>query len=359
MVYVTLYSCSIKVIKSPLIFIKMSSTYKILVVDDEQIIRKSLSGLLEYTGYEVVTAGSGTECLHIMSSQYFDLVILDIVMPDMSGIEVLQRIKKKYKGTEVITVTGYADKEKAITTFRLGAYDFIEKPFESVEMLNTIANCLNQLKLKREIERKNRELRESEERYRLLAENVADVIWTIDIKSLRTTYVSSSVTGLRGCSVEEVMAQTLEETLTPSSLDLAMKTLEEEMAIEYVEQKDPFRTRTLELESKCKDGSTVWTEAKMTFLRGADGMPIEILGVSRDITKRKQVEQALRGLSPREREILQFVVDGKTSADIAEILSLSPKTVETYRSRMMGKLGIRNLPDLIKFAIQHCLTPLE
>lgn len=333
--------------------------HKILVVDDEEKIRKSLSGLLQDEGYDVVTAGSGSECLQIMSSQHFDLVILDIVMPDMNGIEVLQRIKKKYKGTEVITVTGYADKEKAITTFRLGAYDFIEKPFEFGGMLNTIANCLNQLELKREIERKNRELRESEERYRLLAENIVDVIWTMDIKNLRTTYVSPSVTGLRGYSVEEVMAQTLEEILTPSSLKIAMKTLEEEMATEGVEQKDPFRTRTLELESKCKDGSTVWTEAKMTFLCGADGRPVEILGVSRDITRRKQVEQVLRRLSPREREILQFVVEGKTSADIAEILSLSPKTVETYRSRLMAKLGIRNLPDLIKFAIQHGLTHLE
>lgn len=333
--------------------------HKILVVDDEEKIRKSLSGLLQDEGYDVVTAGSGTECLHIMSSQHFDLVILDIVMPDMNGIEVLQRIKKKYKGTEVITVTGYADKEKAITTFRLGAYDFIEKPFESGGMLNTIANCLNQLELKREIERKNRELRESEERYRLLAENVVDVIWTMDIKGLRTTYVSPSVTGLRGYSVEEVMAQTLEEILTPSSLELAMKTLEEEMAIEGMEQKDPFGTRTLELESKCKDGSTVWTEAKMTFLRGADGRPVEILGVSRDIIKRKEVEQVLRRLSPREREIMQLVVEGKTSADIAEILSLSPKTVETYRSRLMAKLGIRNLQGLIKFAIQYGLTHLE
>jgi PAS domain S-box-containing protein len=327
-----------------------------LVVDDEEKVSKSLSGLLLDQGYEVVTVGSGQECLQTMSSQHFDLVILDIVMPDMSGIKVLQRIKKKYKDTEIIVITGFADKEKAITTFRLGAYDFIEKPFESKEILNTIAHCLDQLDMRKKIEMQNQELKESGERYRLLAENVADVIWTMDIKSLRTTYVSPFVTRLRGYSVEEVMAQTLEEILTPSSLDLAMKTLEEEMAIEGVEQKDPFRTRTLELESKCKDGSTVWTEAKMTLLRGVDDQPVEILGVSRDITKRKQVEQALRRLSPREREIMQLVVEGKTSAEIAEILSLSPKTVETYRSRIMGKLGVGNLPGLIKFAIQQRLT---
>ncbi|OGP89937.1 MAG: hypothetical protein A2031_09255 [Deltaproteobacteria bacterium RBG_19FT_COMBO_43_11] len=142
---------------------------KILVVDDEEKIRKSLSGLLEDNSYEVVAAGSGTECLQIMSAQSFDLVILDIVMTGMSGIEALQKIKEMYKNTEAIMVTGYADKEKAVATFRLGAYDFIEKPFESREILNTVANCLNQLELKKEIERKNSQLRESEEQYRYLS----------------------------------------------------------------------------------------------------------------------------------------------------------------------------------------------
>ncbi len=67
----------------------------------------------------------------------------------------------------------------------------------------------------------------------------------------------------------------------------------------------------------------------------------------------------LDSLTPREREVLQLVVEGKTSAQIAEILSLSRKTVETYRSRLMRKLGIADLPSLVKFAIQHGLTPLE
>jgi PAS domain S-box-containing protein len=327
--------------------------HSILVVDDEELIRKSLSALLRHAGYNVVTASNGSECLQIMSSQPFDLVILDIVMPKIGGFEVLQKIKEKYNDTEVIMITGYADKDKAILTFRHGAYDFIEKPFESGEILNTIAHCLNHLVLTKEIVRKNHELKESEKRYRLLAENVADVIWTLDIRNLKYTYISPSVTSLRGYSVEEVMAQTLDEILTPASLELARKILEEEMAVESNEHKDLFRTRTLELENKCKDGSTVWTEAKMTFLREPDGRPVEILGVSRDITKRKQVEQALRKLSIREKEILYFVVEGKSSAEIADILQLSPKTVETYRSRIMGKLGVSNLTGLIKFATQH------
>ena len=71
-----------------------------------------------------------------------------------------------------------------------------------------------------------------------------------------------------------------------------------------------------------------------------------------------QVQSPLASLSPREREILQLVVEGKSSAEIAETLFLSPKTVGTYRSRLMQKLGIEDLASLIKFAIQHGLTPL-
>jgi len=70
-----------------------------------------------------------------------------------------------------------------------------------------------------------------------------------------------------------------------------------------------------------------------------------------------EAKSPLETLSQREREVLQLVAEGKSSADIAEILYLSPKTVETYRSRLMQKLGVSNLPDLIKFAIQHGLSP--
>lgn len=71
------------------------------------------------------------------------------------------------------------------------------------------------------------------------------------------------------------------------------------------------------------------------------------------------IQTPLESLSPREREVLQLVVEGKTSAEIANILFLSPKTVETYRSRLMEKLGVENLPGLIKFALQHGITPLK
>jgi len=85
-------------------------------------------------------------------------------------------------------------------------------------------------------------------------------------------------------------------------------------------------------------------------------------GLVDNYVRQRQAAEAkspLARLSPREREVLQLVVEGKSSAEIADILSLSPKTVEAYRSRLMHKLGISDLPGLVKFAIQHGLTSLE
>ena len=112
---------------------------------------------------------------------------------------------------------------------------------------------------------------ESEKRYRLLADNASDIIWTMDM-SLRLTYESPSVTRIRGYTPQEAMAQTMEETLTPASLEIAGKALVEELAIEGMEQKDLSRSRTLELEHTCKDGSTVWLEVTTTFLRDDDNL---------------------------------------------------------------------------------------
>jgi DNA-binding NarL/FixJ family response regulator len=78
-----------------------------------------------------------------------------------------------------------------------------------------------------------------------------------------------------------------------------------------------------------------------------------------DYIRERHASSPLDSLSARERQILQFTVEGKSSAEAARALCLSPKTVETYRSRMMRKLGVADLPALVRFAIQHGLTPLE
>jgi len=139
-------------------------------------------------------------------------------------------------------------------------------------------------------------LQENEARYRILAENVMDVIWIMDL-DMHFTYLSPSVTRLLGYPLTETSSLTLEHLLSPSSLEKVMRTMAEEMAVEQSPQKDMFRTRMLEIELLCKDGSMVWTENRVRFLYDSNGKAMGILGVTRDITERKRAE--------KETEIIQ------------------------------------------------------
>ncbi len=141
--------------------------------------------------------------------------------------------------------------------------------------------------------RTEKALQESEQKYRLLAENVNDVIFTLDL-DYKYTYISPAVRRLRGFSAEEVMEQGIQNTLTPSSMELVAKTLAEEFAYEEKGNQDPWRSRKLDLEMYCKDGSIIWTEVVVSFLRDQVNNPIGILGVTRDISERKQIEETLR-----------------------------------------------------------------
>jgi len=150
-------------------------------------------------------------------------------------------------------------------------------------------------KLESEIEeRKQAEaaLKESERLYRLLADNISDNIWTMDME-LNFTYSSPSVFQMRGYSVEEAKAQALEETMTPASLEVATRVIAEELELHNKGERPRDRSRTIEVELYCKDGSTVWTEIEANFIYGVDGQLEGIIGVTRDITVRKSTENQL------------------------------------------------------------------
>ncbi len=155
-------------------------------------------------------------------------------------------------------------------------------------------------------------LRESEKRYRLLADNVRDVIWTRNM-DLRFTYVSPSILEQQGYTVKEAMTKTLEEIWPPDSLKFVGKVLAEELEIEKQEEKDLSRSRVLEVEVMCKDGSTIWTEAIVSFLRDQNGNPTGIIGVTRDISERRQAAEELR----LEKEFATSLIDNAPTFFVA------------------------------------------
>ncbi|MFZ2632245.1 MAG: sigma-54 dependent transcriptional regulator [Desulfosalsimonadaceae bacterium] len=127
----------------------------ILIVDDEESILKSLSGILSDEGFEILTASNGYEGLKTLEAASPDLVLLDIWMPGIDGIDTLKEIKKNFPATQVIMITGHGTFETAVSATKIGAFDFIEKPLSIDKVIVAINNALNF----RRLEEENRYLR--------------------------------------------------------------------------------------------------------------------------------------------------------------------------------------------------------
>src|SRR6476660_5409878 len=123
---------------------------RILIVDDERGIRSTLSGILGDEGYRPVAAGTGHEALARIGEEVPDLVILDIWLPEMDGIEVLAEVKRQWPELPVVMMSGHGTIETAVKATKLGAYDFVEKPLSLEKMLVTLQNAFQLRDLSRE-----------------------------------------------------------------------------------------------------------------------------------------------------------------------------------------------------------------
>jgi two-component system nitrogen regulation response regulator NtrX len=140
----------------------------VLIVDDEQSIRQSLQGILSDEGLEVFTASSGLSALEKIDETLPDIVLLDIWMPEMDGIETLVKIKTSYPNLPVVMMSGHGTIETAVRATKLGAYDFIEKPLSLEKVLVSINNAVDYSRLEEEISL----LREkAQDKYRITGDN--------------------------------------------------------------------------------------------------------------------------------------------------------------------------------------------
>lgn len=119
---------------------------KILVIDDEDIVRLSCSRTLVPEGYELKLAQNGAAGLKMIGEEQFDLVLTDLKMPDIDGIEVLRSVKEKWPDTEVIIITGYQTVETAVRAIKLGAFDYLEKPFTPDALIMAVSTVFSQKK---------------------------------------------------------------------------------------------------------------------------------------------------------------------------------------------------------------------
>lgn len=121
---------------------------KLLIVDDEIVVQQSCVAIFSEKSecYDITTVSSGNEALQILEKKPFDIILTDIKMPGLSGLKLLSTINNKYPDTAIIVITGYATVKTAVEAMKVGAVDFIPKPFTPDEIYNAVKKVVSQLK---------------------------------------------------------------------------------------------------------------------------------------------------------------------------------------------------------------------
>lgn len=122
----------------------MTGKVRILVIDDEEIIRVSCQRILGPAGYEVSTSSDGLHALGLLEKSNFDIVLTDLKMPTMDGLEVMEKIKEMQPQAKVLIVTGYSTLETAVKAIKMGAFNYIEKPFTPESLIASVKEAVEE-----------------------------------------------------------------------------------------------------------------------------------------------------------------------------------------------------------------------
>ncbi|MGD9280416.1 MAG: PAS domain S-box protein, partial [Desulfobacterales bacterium] len=247
----------------------------------------------------IITADGGQQAIQCLQENRVDLVLQDIGLPDMDGYQVMDLIRQEYPATPVIVMTGEISVESAVKALRKGAYDYLRKPFESTELLNTIDNALDRIHLEKQHKQAEEKLQESEERYRQLFDSESDAVVVFDAETMQIEDVNQAATSLFRYSKKEFLSLIV--------LDISAEAQKTHHRIERF-KKDPFSDKNIPLRYlKKKDGTTFPAEISAgQFISGGHR---KIIGTIRDITIRHRAEEELK----RTKQRLQHVLSSSPS----------------------------------------------
>jgi diguanylate cyclase (GGDEF)-like protein/PAS domain S-box-containing protein len=272
---------------------------RLLLVDDEPRLLSSLYELLRDRDYHLVTATCGSEALAQLNKLKFDLVLLDLRLPDMSGHEIMDFINAKGIDGDVIVMSGDVGIEAAIGALKRGAYDYLRKPYSREELLKTVENALQQRKLAQDNARIASKLENSEKMYRYLVDSSPDIIYTLNHEG-KFTFVNDRAQQLLGFTRDELIGRHYSILVHDEDQERARYVFNERRV-------DERASRNVELRLKCNTGSGVertFNNTLMTISLNAIGMHIPdqdvrqreffgTYGVARDITDRKRAEEVI------------------------------------------------------------------
>ncbi|MCP4352992.1 MAG: PAS domain S-box protein [Desulfobacterales bacterium] len=254
---------------------------RILVTDDDDLVLRSLKDILNET-YKTAVTESPKEALEMLRQTPYEILLADLMMNEMNGMDLIRAALSIRPGIIPIVITGYASKEDAVAAFKEGVYDFLEKPFTPGIVLQSIARAWKSLQADLENYKLLRSVQESEKRYRLLTENVADGVSIIQDRKF--VFVNPALTSILGYTGDRLIGQepfVFYHDDYKAYLKKTLEKLENNIPVKY-------------FLSLCVrgDGREIWTEERYSFIEW-EGRPA-ILVTVRDITETKLREIAIQ-----------------------------------------------------------------
>ena len=313
----------------------------ILLVDDEENILASIGWVLEKNNFRVTTATNGRQAIDLLRVNHYDLVITDLRMAEVDGIEVLQKAKRFDPDVGVIILTGYGDVGSAVETLKLGADDYLQKPCDIDDLLSKARRSFEKQDLVAKLRAQNEQL-------------------TKEIAIRKT--IELELQAARATLEQQVEARTMELTDTVDELNTVLQKLlirEKEFQEKNQELNDintalstMLKRREREHNDIRKEIAAKTVETVLPLLKKAQsnvsGPAREYMATAQanllDVFSGHSHDLALINarLAPRELQIVQYIRQNKTSREIADILGLTVSTVESYRENIRKKLRLKN-----------------
>jgi PAS domain S-box-containing protein len=290
----------------------------ILVVDDEKSIRVTLKSFLIRDGHDIEVAEDADQAMGLLAKKDFDVVVSDIILPRITGVNLLKAIRKASPNVKVIMMTGEPTVETATESLRAGAFDYLSKPITKDVVLKVVRTAVNvkiledekrrleeinrqyREELERIVEARTKSLQESEKRFRLAFENANEGIVLVDTDGSIIT-LNHRIADSLGYSRKELEGMNLNNYTHPEDLDVSPRFFRQSLAGGIDRAK--FEKRYIH-----KDGHTIWGQVSFSTLRDAEGAPLYFISHIQDITERKLAEAELA----KHREHLEEMVNNRT-----------------------------------------------
>lgn len=328
------------------------SNKAILLVDDEPSILTSVGWALEKHNFEVMTASDGIQALEALHTKSFDLVITDLKMPGVSGLEVLRQAKEMRPEIGVFILTGYGDINSAIQSLQLGADDYLLKPCDLDELLRKAERSFERQRLLVQLQLQNDQLKLeietrkfAEAQLQLVRDGLEQLVASRTEELTRTIEHLNNAIATLVKREQELQEKNQELSDINTTLNTLLKRRNHEHKAIRVEIADKTAKTVLPLLEKAKKLSSGSTKDCVETAR------LNLLDI---FTNHSQETLITAKLAPRELEIIHYIKQKKTSKEIAELLKLSVRTIEYYRENIRKKLRlVQQKKNLGKFLISN------